>query len=249
MTMGGGSKDEVEAGLPSDVWALVCINNLSHSKWTFKGHLSCLIFHSPTKEMSCHLARAVCPWQTLRWPPLDPKTEVPWDIWSTLCMQSMREGGYSDASVSTGLPRKFQWRPSAVQGNLSHPTGSRARRLKKLRTQLRQWAHLVVKAHDSLKSRVKHPFRKCEEESGRVRVTVHRRCGISAGTWLSSKNKQMWGRVLNVFMNEKPAGPCLEALVLMELCYMASQKSPRETCLLVFIPLSNAIPWYLVTPF
>lgn len=30
MTLGGGSKDEVEAGLPCVVWVLVYINKVSH---------------------------------------------------------------------------------------------------------------------------------------------------------------------------------------------------------------------------
>lgn len=60
MIMGGGCKDEVEVGLFSDVWVLVCINYLSYLKWIVEGYLSCLIFYRLIKEMLSYLVRVVC---------------------------------------------------------------------------------------------------------------------------------------------------------------------------------------------
>lgn len=129
MTLGGGSKDGVEAGLSRDVWVLVYINKVSHSKWAREGHSSCLILCCLTKEMPCHLVRVVCPSWTLRWSHCTQSQSCLGHLVYHMYKLYERRG-YSDGSVSAGPSRKFQRSPSTVWGALSHPTGSRARRLK-----------------------------------------------------------------------------------------------------------------------
>lgn len=189
MTLGGGSKDEVEAGLPCVVWVLVYINKVSHSKWAREGHSNCLILHSLTKEMSCHLERAVCPSWTLRWFHCTQGQSCLRHL--VYHMYELHERrGYSGGSVSAGPSRKFQRRPSAVWGTLSHPGGSKARKLKNWEPNLDNKLTQLSKLMTTQRSRVKHLLSEWEEESGRISVAVHRRYGISAGTWLSSKNKK-----------------------------------------------------------